>query len=209
MNRYRTEPLWKFLLSASRNSLQSFELTRLSHAANLRKEINALLDQWLEESASALLARFLMEQREHPAHPMEAPTSDEATPKGGHRLSDNFLLIRRFNPRSRVALPEVMVAFRAPQRGWPPIVTLLSESASARRSVWIGNQPRKCSLRASARLHSARHSCARPPRPIGDPWFALIAPPLTYVMAALYLLGDTKIVRAPNAGTQKTMRSEK
>lgn len=42
------QPPWEFLLSASRNSLQSFELSRLAHAANLRKEISALIDQWME-----------------------------------------------------------------------------------------------------------------------------------------------------------------
>jgi hypothetical protein len=36
------------LLSASRNSLQSYELSRLGHVANLRKEIVALVDQWIE-----------------------------------------------------------------------------------------------------------------------------------------------------------------
>jgi hypothetical protein len=64
---YKTQPPWEFLLSASRNSLQSYELSRLSHASNLRKEITQLLDSWLEENAAALLARWLMEQRERPA----------------------------------------------------------------------------------------------------------------------------------------------
>lgn len=59
-----TQPPWEFLLSASRNSLQSYEFTRLAHAANLRKEISALLNQWLEENAAAMLARWLMDQRE-------------------------------------------------------------------------------------------------------------------------------------------------
>src|SRR6266567_2410433 len=59
-------PPWEFLLSASRNSLQSYELSRLGHAANLRKEIGALLDQWIEENACAMLARWLIEQRERP-----------------------------------------------------------------------------------------------------------------------------------------------
>jgi len=63
VTRYKTQPPWEFLLSASRTSLQSYELTRLSHAANLRKEIGTLLDQWLDENASAMLARWLMEQR--------------------------------------------------------------------------------------------------------------------------------------------------
>ena len=53
----KTEPPWEFLLSASRNSLQSYELSRLSHAANLRKEIGQLLDSWLEENSAAMLAR--------------------------------------------------------------------------------------------------------------------------------------------------------
>ena len=64
---YKTQPPWEFLLSASRNSLQSYELSRLSHAANLRKEITQLLDSWLEENTAAMLARWLMEQRERPA----------------------------------------------------------------------------------------------------------------------------------------------
>ena len=55
MNRHaKTEPAWDFLLSASRSSLQSYELSRLSHAANVRKEIIELFDVWLEETSSAL-----------------------------------------------------------------------------------------------------------------------------------------------------------
>jgi hypothetical protein len=79
VTRYKTQPPWEFLLSASRNSLQSYELTRLSHAANLRKEINALLDQWLEENE------------------IDAAAPGEAKPNGGPSVSDNFLRIPRFN----------------------------------------------------------------------------------------------------------------
>jgi hypothetical protein len=91
VTRYRTQPPWEFLLSASRNSLQSYELTRLSHAANLRKEIGALLDQWLEENASAMVARWLMEQHEHPATSMDAATAASKA-NGGHSVSDNFFV---------------------------------------------------------------------------------------------------------------------
>ena len=90
MTRYRIEPPWKFLLSASRNSLQSYELTRLSHAANLRKEINALLDQWLEENASAMLARFLMEQRERPPQLVDSAGAGNVKSNGETGVSDNF-----------------------------------------------------------------------------------------------------------------------
>ena len=52
---------WEYLCQASQPSLQSFELTRLNHAANLRKEIAALVDEWMEETAAAMLARWLLE----------------------------------------------------------------------------------------------------------------------------------------------------
>ena len=55
----RITPLWNYLHEASNPSLESFELSRLNHAANLRKEIAALLDQWIEETAEAILARWV------------------------------------------------------------------------------------------------------------------------------------------------------
>jgi len=92
---HKTPPPWEFLLSASRNSLQSYELSRLGHAANLRKEIGQLLDSWLEENASAMLARWLMEQRERRSEPPETPAGAEPRPahgpNGTHFVSDNVL----------------------------------------------------------------------------------------------------------------------
>ena len=66
------QPPWEFLRSASAFSLRSYELSRLNHAANLRKEISSLLDQWLEENACALLARWLLEKDEHADGVLEA-----------------------------------------------------------------------------------------------------------------------------------------
>jgi hypothetical protein len=77
--------------------LQSYELTRLSHAANLRKEIGALLDQWLEENASAMVARWLIGQREHPSTSMDAGAA-ETKPNGRHVVSDNFFADREAPP---------------------------------------------------------------------------------------------------------------
>ncbi len=89
-----SQPPWEFLLSASRNSLQSFELSRLAHAANLRKEIGALLDQWMEENAAAMLARWLMEQRDRSARVPDALAAAESGRNGTHSVSDNFLADR-------------------------------------------------------------------------------------------------------------------
>jgi hypothetical protein len=55
-------PPWEYLQQATVPALQSFELSRLNHASNLKKEIDTLLEQWLDETAAAMLARFLMEQ---------------------------------------------------------------------------------------------------------------------------------------------------
>jgi len=57
----RITPPLDYLQAASRASLQSYELTRLNHAANLRQEIAALIDQWIQETSEALLARWMLD----------------------------------------------------------------------------------------------------------------------------------------------------
>ena len=69
MARHRITPPWDYLHQASDPSLESFELSRLNHAANLRKEVAALLEQWIEEAAEALLARWVREDRQSAAEP--------------------------------------------------------------------------------------------------------------------------------------------
>jgi len=87
----RSAPPWEFLLSASRNSLQSYELSRLGHVSNLRKEIVALVDQWVEENSSAMLARWLMEHREREVVAVEVPAQATAHSAAEQTASDNFL----------------------------------------------------------------------------------------------------------------------
>ncbi len=94
----KTQPPWEFLLSASRNSLQSYELSRLGHSANLRKEIGALLDQWLEENACAMLARWLIEQRERPPRTPAPVAADDLFASAGTSVSDNVFADRAAAP---------------------------------------------------------------------------------------------------------------
>ena len=97
-----TQPPWDFLLSASRNTLQSFELSRLSHAANLKKEIAQLLDSWLEENSAASLARLLLDHPEYFIRPSteseSAPADGEAQPRNGHSASYNLFADRAATP---------------------------------------------------------------------------------------------------------------
>lgn len=60
----RFTPPADYLQAASRASLQSFELARLNHAANLRQEIGALIDQWIQETSEAILARWLLDHHQ-------------------------------------------------------------------------------------------------------------------------------------------------
>jgi hypothetical protein len=71
----RVTPPCEYLRTVSDTSLQSFELARLNHAANLRREIAALIDQWLEETSEALLARWMLEHH-NALRPPAFPTID-------------------------------------------------------------------------------------------------------------------------------------
>ncbi len=71
----RIVPPLEYLRQASPASLQSFELSRLNHAANLRREIGALIDQWIQESSEALLARWMLDHR-NSLHESRVPAPD-------------------------------------------------------------------------------------------------------------------------------------
>jgi hypothetical protein len=64
MTMSRFTPPLDYLQAASRSSLQSFELARLNHAANLRNEIAALIDQWIQETSEAMLARWMLDHHQ-------------------------------------------------------------------------------------------------------------------------------------------------
>ena len=91
MNDHDQQPPWEFLNSASSFALHSYELSRLSHAANLRKEIGKLMDQWLEENACALLARWLLERRKNLAGPLDPSRSPTPGDSSGSAASHNAL----------------------------------------------------------------------------------------------------------------------
>jgi hypothetical protein len=133
---YRTQPPWEFLLTASRNTLQSYELSRLGHAANLRKEISSLLDQWLDENANAMVARWLIEQRERTVLGAESQSASdqpaaEPAPANGHFGFSDFVQraarpawTERCAPRSPLHAPSNPL----PQRPLRHLATLRSNA---------------------------------------------------------------------------------
>jgi hypothetical protein len=103
VSKFRTQAPWEFLFSASHTTLQSYELSRLAHAANLRKEIGELLDQWVDESTYAMLARWVLEERaramlvEDKAREKEAAETKDSPDV---TASDNYLRHQAHFPRA-------------------------------------------------------------------------------------------------------------
>ncbi len=73
MATHRITPPWNYLHDASIPSLESYELSRLNHASNIRREIGALIEQWIEDAAHALLARWIREDRTVERSPSPSP----------------------------------------------------------------------------------------------------------------------------------------
>src|SRR5271155_1724926 len=71
MNR-ENEPPVEYLRQCSPTSLRYFEMSKLEHVANLRRELAVLLEQMMEESALALFARWMLEKRVAPRGPSAA-----------------------------------------------------------------------------------------------------------------------------------------
>lgn len=57
-------PTLNFLLSASQVSLQDLELASLNRASNLGKAVSRDIDEWVEQLAAAMMARWMMDNRE-------------------------------------------------------------------------------------------------------------------------------------------------
>jgi hypothetical protein len=62
------QPPFEYLISSSEESLESFELSRLSHVANLRKELRTVLDEFVEAEIEARIARWILEGRRAQDH---------------------------------------------------------------------------------------------------------------------------------------------
>jgi hypothetical protein len=58
-----TRPALEYLVACSDMSLESFQISRMNQAANLRRQVRALVDQWIEAEVDAVLSRWMLEFR--------------------------------------------------------------------------------------------------------------------------------------------------
>lgn len=65
---------------------------------NLRKEIAQLLDSWLEENSSAMLTRWLIEQRGQFVRAGDCVSESDPRTEAAHSVSDNFLADQQMPP---------------------------------------------------------------------------------------------------------------
>jgi hypothetical protein len=104
------EPPIQYLRECSDNSLRHFEVVKLEHVANLRRELRALWDEMLEESALALLARWMIEHRAElrstarAAEPRLAALGEPAPRAKGCRMKSGAP--RALPERAERAIPE-------------------------------------------------------------------------------------------------------
>ena len=64
-------PALEYLLACSDVSLESFRISRMNQAANLRKQVRALVDEWVEAEIDAGVSRWMLEcRRTDAAFPM-------------------------------------------------------------------------------------------------------------------------------------------
>jgi len=95
-------PPLEYLAKCSPASLESLELDRLGHAANLRKELHQVLQRWIEAEADARTARAILEWRriagsrsdppplDLPAAPIQLESSPAKSGAAGRQLALGF-----------------------------------------------------------------------------------------------------------------------
>ncbi|HKV03488.1 MAG TPA: hypothetical protein VJO53_00115 [Candidatus Acidoferrales bacterium] len=109
-----------YLETCSEAALESMELSRLNRAANLRKELREILEDWIESEVDARMARWLLEyRRAHAEQPGDFQTESRALAPG-EQLAISFLpaadekepraelaAVPSIEPRGNVAAPSL------------------------------------------------------------------------------------------------------
>jgi hypothetical protein len=82
-----SKPPFQFLATSSKISLESYELARMNAAANLRRQLLDVADQWIEAEVESRLARWVLEHRRRdPKERFEEIVAIEAASTGAQPL---------------------------------------------------------------------------------------------------------------------------
>lgn len=115
--------MWEYLRKASVTALQSFEVTRLSHATFLLGECRDSLEQFASEVAAAALARTL-NRCNHYVAALRFDFRCFAPTPGASHSSHPFELRYAFRRKSGSRLPTSITSLDLPAR---PCLTLLDK----------------------------------------------------------------------------------
>jgi hypothetical protein len=86
-----THALFHYLVTCSKNALESVELARLNQASNLRKELRQVLEDWIESEVDARLARRLLEYMRAQTCSANARTPETSKPVPLEHLAMSFV----------------------------------------------------------------------------------------------------------------------
>lgn len=103
--RTRELPL-EYLIRASKETLESFELTRLNRAANFRKEARDVLNDWVQAEVESRLARFVLERRREQSGDGRSLSSEFAPPLEVEPLSNASLFAQSVFEANAISFAE-------------------------------------------------------------------------------------------------------
>jgi len=122
-----THPPLDYLTTSSKATLESFELSRLNRASNLRKELRQILEEWVDAEVDARMARCILDCRRAQDCDHHASARQISTPADLQEFEMLFLSAKN---ESEEPLPEVAASQRRRLRAEKPV----PENESATRS---------------------------------------------------------------------------
>jgi hypothetical protein len=150
-----TQPPLEYLVMSSKATLESFELSRLNRAANLRKELRAVVEEWIQAEVDARVARCLLECRRAQEHGVGPAAVQSKAPLA--QLGMSFL-----SGQTHAATSEA-VAAKAPRRLLPTTKARRTSSATSSARPRGELQPASASKYAAAALRVLEQCAERRP----------------------------------------------
>jgi hypothetical protein len=144
-----TRPPLDYLATCSKASLEAFELARLNRAANLRKELRDILEEWIEAEGEARRARYLLEGRRTQDMEMNVSSKDAERP----RLPAPQMLLS-FLPEQDESVGWLMTAGGGPLQGKDEALGLATKAVPHRAT----SLNRIAGCRLQGRAHPPRSS---------------------------------------------------